>query len=86
MNYNPPRAQSGAVEIPHPDIAGMANEEPDSQRAFGWVEALRIALVCLAAIAVRLHLWEPLPRVSVFGLAAVLVGGWPIFKEAPRIF
>jgi len=82
MNYNPPPAQSGAVETPHPDIAGMANEEPDSQRAFGWVETLRIALVCLAAIAVRLHLWEPLPKVSVLGLAAVLVGGWPIFKEA----
>jgi cation transport ATPase len=60
----------------------MANEEPASQRAFGWVEALRIALVCLAAIAVRLHLWEPLPKVSVLGLAAVLVGGWPIFKQA----
>jgi Cd2+/Zn2+-exporting ATPase/Cu+-exporting ATPase len=82
MNYNPLRAQSGAVEIPYPDIAGMADVEPDSTHRFRSAEALRIALVCVAAIAVRLHLWEPLPRVSVLGLAAVLVGGWPIFKEA----
>jgi hypothetical protein len=28
------------------------------------------------------HLWEPFHRVSVIGLAATLIGGYPIFKEA----
>jgi Cd2+/Zn2+-exporting ATPase/Cu+-exporting ATPase len=39
-------------------------------------------LVAIAAAAVWFHVWEPLPRVSVIGLAATLVGGYPIFKEA----
>jgi heavy metal translocating P-type ATPase len=27
-------------------------------------------------------LWEPFPRISVIGIAATLIGGYPIFKEA----
>jgi Cd2+/Zn2+-exporting ATPase/Cu+-exporting ATPase len=38
--------------------------------------------VALAAAAVWLRLWEPFPRVSVIGLVATFVGGWPIFREA----
>ena len=26
--------------------------------------------------------WEPFPRISVIGIAATLIGGYPIFKEA----
>jgi heavy metal translocating P-type ATPase len=81
MNYDP-CALSDAVDIPRSDTAAIANEQPDGRYPFGWVEAVRIALVCCAAIAVHLHLWEPLPRVSLLGIGAVLVGGWPIFKEA----
>src|SRR5579864_883166 len=47
-----------------------------------WVELARIAFVALAAAAVWLRLWEPFPRVSVIGIAAALIGGYPIFKEA----
>src|SRR6202166_2772717 len=46
------------------------------------LEATRIAFVALAATSVWLHLWEPLPSVSVIGVLGVLIGGWPIFKEA----
>jgi heavy metal translocating P-type ATPase len=46
------------------------------------VEALRVVFVALAAAAVWFHLWEPFPRVSVIGLAAALIGGYPIFREA----
>jgi len=35
-----------------------------------------------AALAVRLHLGEPLAGVSVPGILGVLIGGWPIFTEA----
>ena len=45
-------------------------------------EVMRIGLVAVASAAVWLRLWEPLARVSVIGLTAALVGGYPIFEEA----
>jgi cation transport ATPase len=54
----------------------------DHEHGFEIVEVLRVAFVALAAIAVWFHLWEPLHRVSVIGLVATLIGGYPIFKEA----
>jgi heavy metal translocating P-type ATPase len=47
-----------------------------------WIELARIAFVALAAAAVWFRLWEPFPRLSVIGVAAALIGGYPIFKEA----
>src|ERR1022692_1026278 len=47
-----------------------------------WAEFLRIALVALAAAAVWFRLWEPFAHISVIGIAATLIGGYPIFKEA----
>jgi len=35
-----------------------------------------------AAAAVWFHVWEPFPSVSLIGVLGVLIGGWPIFKEA----
>src|SRR5713101_2404355 len=58
----------------HPE--NQANEQGP---AMGWSDAVRIATVALAAVAVWFHLWEPLRAVSVIGL---LIGGWPIVKEA----
>ena len=61
------------------------NEGPDHaehEHGFEWVEIVRIAFVALAAAAVWFHLWEPFPRISVIGVAATLIGGYPIFKEA----
>ena len=46
------------------------------------VEVLRVVFVALAAAAVWFHLWEPFHRVSIIGLVATLIGGYPIFKEA----
>ena len=45
-------------------------------------EVLRVVFVALAAAAVWFHIWEPFHKVSVIGLAATLIGGYPIFKEA----
>ena len=50
--------------------------------ALEWLDAARVLFVALAAAAVWFHLWEPFHRVSVIGLAATLIGGYPIFKEA----
>ena len=62
--------------------AAPAVEEHESGHVFSAVEAARIILVALAAAAVWFHVWEPFPRVSLIGVLGVLIGGWPIFKEA----
>jgi heavy metal translocating P-type ATPase len=59
-----------------------AGEEHDHEHGFELVEVLRVVFVALAAAAVWFHLWEPFHRVSVIGLAATFIGGYPIFKEA----
>ncbi len=46
------------------------------------IEAMRIVFVALAAAAVWFHLWEPIAGISVIGALGIVVGGWPIFKEA----
>jgi heavy metal translocating P-type ATPase len=56
--------------------------EPSAQHHFEWQELIRIAFVALAAAAVWFRVWEPFPRVSVIGILAALIGGYPIFKEA----
>ena len=58
------------------------DHEDGHEHAFELVEVLRVLFVALAAAAVWFHLWEPFHRVSVVGLAATLIGGYPIFKEA----
>lgn len=69
------RAQGGTI---------APAEENGGEHAFRWVEAVRIVLVALGAAAVWFHLWEPLARVSLIGVVGVLIGGWPIFKEAAK--
>src|ERR1700723_907142 len=59
-----------------------ATEERGRDFTLSPIEAMRIVFVALAAAAVWFHLWEPVPRISVIGALGVLIGGWPIFKEA----
>jgi Cd2+/Zn2+-exporting ATPase/Cu+-exporting ATPase len=54
----------------------------EHEHAFDWLEAARIGFVAVAAGAVWFRLWEPFAAVSVLGVVGVLVGGWPIFREA----
>jgi Cu+-exporting ATPase len=58
------------------------HEHEDHDHAFEWPEALRIALVALAAAAVWFGIWEPFSHASVIGVVGLLIGGWPIFREA----
>ncbi|HSY08565.1 MAG TPA: cation-translocating P-type ATPase [Steroidobacteraceae bacterium] len=58
------------------------HEHDDHDHAFEWPEALRIVIVALAAAAVWLRIWEPFSHVSVVGGVGLLIGGWPIFREA----
>ncbi len=57
-------------------------EQAEHGHRVEWAELVRIAFVALAAAAVWFRLWEPFPHVSVIGIAAALIGGYPIFKEA----
>ncbi|MHB8123509.1 MAG: heavy metal translocating P-type ATPase [Desulfuromonadaceae bacterium] len=61
---------------------GHEDHDHDHAHAFEWTEALRILFVALAAAAVWFRLWEPFTSFSLIGVAGLLVGGWPIFKEA----
>jgi Cd2+/Zn2+-exporting ATPase/Cu+-exporting ATPase len=47
-----------------------------------WAELVRIFFVALAAAAVWFEVWEPFAAFSVLGIAATLIGGYPIFKHA----
>ena len=70
---NPHSACASCCEVP---------PEHDHEHGFEIVEVLRVVFVAVAAAAVWFHLWEPFHRISVIGLAATLIGGYPIFKEA----
>ena len=59
-----------------------AGDDNESGHALSLIEAIRIALVALSGAAVWFHLWEPFARVSLIGALGVMIGGWPIFKEA----
>ncbi|MGO9115961.1 MAG: heavy metal translocating P-type ATPase [Thermoguttaceae bacterium] len=47
-----------------------------------WGDLVRIGLVAFAVVASWLHLWQPFASFDLIALAATLVGGYPIFKEA----
>ena len=58
------------------------SDHADHEHKLKWIELARIGFVALATAAVWLRIWDPLPRVSVIGVLATLIGGYPIFKEA----
>jgi len=73
---------SGAAATPRESSVSHVTAEDESEHSFGWSEAIRIASVAFAAVAVLSHLWEPFERISLAGMLGVVIGGWPIFKEA----
>lgn len=70
-----------------PAVHPHAHELDDDDRHHrehpcAWSVVVRIVVVALSAAAVWLRLWEPMSAVSVIGVVGLLIGGWPIFKEA----
>jgi len=57
-------------------------EHEEHGQGVAWTDLARIAFVTVAAAAVWFRLWEPFPRISVIGIVATLIGGYPIFREA----
>ncbi len=54
----------------------------DHEHPFEWPEAIRIGFVAVTAALVWFRIWEPLEAISLIGVVGLLVGGWPILKEA----
>jgi heavy metal translocating P-type ATPase len=78
---NPPHL-SETRKSPELNEPGPGSKREEHGHGIEWAELARIAFVALAAAAVWVRLWEPFPHVSVIGIGAALVGGYPIFKEA----
>ena len=80
--------EGGANRTRETDVSTLRQESAEAGSATALeyriepVDLVRIALVALAAAAVWFRVWEPFPKVSVIGLLATLIGGYPIFKEA----
>jgi Cd2+/Zn2+-exporting ATPase/Cu+-exporting ATPase len=64
------------------ETVGDAHDQNDHEHGFEWQDATRIAFVAVAAAAVWFELWEPVKSFSLLGVIGLVVGGWPIFKEA----
>ena len=75
----PPGVGRNSFHMKDPD---KSPEHAGHEHGLEWVELVRIAFVALAAAAVWFRWWEPYPRLSVIGIVATLIGGYPIFKEA----
>jgi heavy metal translocating P-type ATPase len=59
-----------------------AHEDHEEHSAFEWREMVRIGLVALAAALVWFRPGASAGLINGVGIAVLLVGGWPIFKEA----
>src|SRR5579862_9740284 len=53
-----------------------------SEQVFGWRAAARIAIVILAAAAAYFRIGAARPHLDLIGIVGIVIGGWPIFKEA----
>src|ERR1700751_4238382 len=73
---------SGTQKSPEQEPPDPSPEHAPHAHGVEWADLARIAFVAIAAAAVWFRLWEPFPRVSVIGITAALIGGYPIFKEA----
>src|SRR6202048_3347869 len=73
------------TRVPAAEVHDDHDDQHDGEQALPWPEAARIAFVALAAAAVWFRVWERLASVNVIGVLGVIVGGWPIFKEAAEI-
>ncbi|SRR6266571_3562878 len=57
----------------------------DSHPAVERPDALRIAIVAIAAALVWFHVWEPFAKVSVLGVLGTVIVIYPILKEAAAV-
>lgn len=81
MEQEPRICAPGAA--PLPPTPHTMQEQPGHGHAIDPLELVRIAFVALAAIAAWFHLGDlPFARVSLIGAAGLVIGGWPVAREA----
>jgi heavy metal translocating P-type ATPase len=68
--------------LPEEQPSPAATHDNAEHHSLEWRDLARIGLVAAAILAMWLRLWEPFPRFSVIGVAATLVGIYPILREA----
>ncbi len=65
--------------MPEPDIH---EHDHGGGEHVEWIELARIGFVGAVIIVSWLRLWQPIPQMDIVGFAGVLIGGYPIFREA----
>lgn len=71
--------------MPLPSESPSAAEKADTihnQAPFAFWSVMRMVVAVIGAALVWFKVYEPVPQVSVIGLAALVFAGWPIFREA----
>jgi len=85
------KSPAAAQAEPRPELSLPAsahlhgdNQHDGADHHHGWepLDVLRVVFVAVAAAAVWFHWYEPFASFSLIGVAATLVGGYPIFREA----
>jgi Cd2+/Zn2+-exporting ATPase/Cu+-exporting ATPase len=64
------------------DSANGYDDKHEEHNHIEWIDLARIGFVALAVVASRLGLWKGFTGFDVISLAATLIGGYPIFREA----
>lgn len=82
VNAGSPESNPKAAGLSTATSHGEEHEHAEAEHGLEWMDLVRIGFVVLAALAVWFRIWEPFPHFSVIGIAATLIGGYPIFKEA----
>jgi heavy metal translocating P-type ATPase len=65
----------------HSDVHGL-DEDHEHAHRLETIEVVRVGFVGLAVVATWFQLWKGIVSFDVIALAATLIGGYPIFKEA----
>src|SRR6202162_1297113 len=79
------KMQEPPVDVHEHDHDGHHDHEDEHGHEHGHIEPfdlVRIATTAIVAGLVWFRVWDPLPQVSLIGIAGIMFGGWPIFHEA----
>jgi Cu+-exporting ATPase len=71
-----------AITVDEVSSAGRQAHASDEHHGIEWLEFARIAFVGAAILVSWFRWWQPYPKLDLVGLAAALIGGYPIFREA----
>ena len=66
----------------HAQIESIEHKERGQEHGWEVMDLVRVAIVAVAAVAVWFRWYEPFHAFSLVGVLAVLIGGYPIFREA----